>query len=63
MDFGRPEFYWAGACIAGDYLIVPCDTGDVYSIDIEESIDQGKAVIVDTLNMSENDNEGITEPR
>lgn len=58
-----PSFYWAGACIAGDYLVVPCDTGDVYSIDLKKSITQKKAVIVDILNMSDNDNVGVTSSK
>ncbi|MHC6181209.1 PQQ-binding-like beta-propeller repeat protein [Clostridium sp. JNZ X4-2] len=60
-EINGPSFYWAGACIAKNYLIVPCDTGDVYSIDIAKSIKQKKAVIVDIVNMSENDNVGITD--
>ena len=44
----NPSFYWAGAAICGDYLVVPCDTGKVYSIDIKESINKKEAVVVDT---------------
>ena len=44
-----PSFYWAGATIIDNYLVVPCDTGKVYSIDINESINNEEAVIVDTF--------------
>ena len=43
-----PSFYWAGATMVSDYIIVPCDTGRVYSIDMKKSIEKGEAVIVDT---------------
>lgn len=44
----NPSFYWAGAVIAGNSLIVPCDTGKVYSINMSESIKSGNAVVTDT---------------
>ncbi|MCI1944763.1 Ig-like domain-containing protein [Clostridium luticellarii] len=44
------SFYWAGAAIVGDYLIVPCDSGYVYSISLSQSIEKGEPVIVDKIN-------------
>ena len=48
-----PSFYWAGATIVDNYLVVPCDTGKVYSIDLKKSIEGGKAIVVDTFQADE----------
>ncbi|MBV1684132.1 hypothetical protein KR505_12050 [Eubacterium callanderi] len=43
-------FYWAGAAIVENQLIVPCDNGYVYSINMTESIAKGEPVITDSFN-------------
>lgn len=51
---GNSSFYWAGATIVGDHLIIPNDSGYIYSIDIAASVQQKKPVITQKLN-----NDGI----
>lgn len=47
---GNSSFYWSGAAIVGDHLIVPNDSGNIYSIDINASIEQKIPVITQKLN-------------
>ena len=45
------SFYWAGAAVIGNYLVVPCDDGYVYSVDLEasKSADGGMPTFADKL--------------
>ncbi len=48
------SFYWAGAAIIGNYLVVPCDDGNLYSIDLEASknAEGGTPTFAQTLSVS-----------
>lgn len=47
---GNSSFYWAGATIVEEHLIVPNDSGNIYSIDMKASIEQKTPVIIEKLN-------------
>ncbi len=51
-DAGEPTgFYWAGSCVIGNYLVIPCDNGKVYAIDLvaSKTANGGTPVVTDTL--------------
>jgi hypothetical protein len=46
---GTPGFYWAGAAIIENYILIPSERGFVFSVNKSASIDAGEPVIEDTL--------------
>lgn len=44
-----PGFYWAGAAIIDNYILIPSETGIVFSVNKSESISAGTPVIEDTF--------------
>ncbi len=44
-------FYWAGSCVIDNYLVIPCDNGKIYVVDLDASktANGGAPVIADTL--------------
>lgn len=46
---GTPGFYWAGAAIIENHILIPSEKGIVFSLNKSESIKTGTPVIDDTL--------------